>query len=107
MKSRKRDTRQGVYLLIVDRKFYVGSTAGGRSRGFTRRRDEHIRDLQAGAHPNTSLQSAWKASRGQSVRFIPLVPISPGNIKLARKIEAALQRAIPGLCNEVKVRDGR
>ena len=100
-----RSTRQGVYIRLNLRAtrtpLYVGSVAGGKGRSFKTREKEHIRELDKGSHANGAMQKAHRATNGQGWVMIPVAFVRKGDIKGARKIEAAIIRALgKGCCNE-------
>lgn len=96
----KRDTRQGCYILLAGRRIYVGSTAGGKGRGFDARKDEHLKQLAAGTHHNDKLQAQFKRDGGKDWRMIK-IPLGRGDIPTVRLVESAIIRAMgKAVCNE-------
>lgn len=97
----KRDTRQGCYLIIAGPVLYVGSTAGGRGRGFAARLDEHLKALVQGRHPNNALARQFKVDGGKGWRMVKLAQVRRGDIAQARAIEGVMIQALgKAVCNE-------
>lgn len=104
---KKRDTRQGAYALINVKakapKLYIGKTAGGPSRGFARRFEEHITELDRGTHPNNAMRRQHAETGGRGWIQIPLACVRRGDDRTATAIENALITALGRrLCNEKK-----
>lgn len=99
----KRDTRQGCYLIIAGPMLYVGSTAGGKGRGFGARLDEHLAALAKGTHPNDRLQAQYQRDGGRGWRMVPLARVRRGDIAGARLVESVIIKAMGrSVCNERK-----
>ena len=97
----KRDTRQGVYLIVAGGRLYVGSTAGGKGRSFGRRLDEHLSELRQGTHPNDGLRRQFSQDGGAGWRMLRLAQVRRGDIAQARKIEGIIIKALRKVvCNE-------
>lgn len=96
----RRDTRQGVYILLAGPLVYIGSTAGGAGRGFSARLDEHLRALAQGTHPNDRLRAQYARDGGKGWRMVT-IPGRRGDIAGARFVEGTIIKALgKGCCNE-------
>lgn len=88
---KRRDPRQGTYLLITKAgRLYIGSVAGGRGRSFGARYVEHVKDLERGTHANDGL----RRDGPEGLRMIVLSVVRRGDIAQARKVEGIIIKAL-------------
>jgi len=96
-----RDTRQGCYLIIAGPILYVGSTAGGKGRGFGPRLAEHLTALAQGRHPNDALSKQYAKDAGRGWRMVRLAQVKRGDIAGARAVEGLIIQTMgKSVCNE-------